>query len=90
MKYAILSFVYTLLLDVLVLYSFSMKQNEVVYEFEQRQQDMQVNYAVDAASWMMLYDTPDIDIDYTNMEDIHVSPEVALETYKAIMVRSMC
>lgn len=89
MKYAILSFVYTLLLDVLVFYSFSMKQNEVVYEFEQRQQDMQVNYAVDAASWMMLYDTPDIDIDYTNMEDIHVSPEVALETYKAIMVRSM-
>lgn len=89
MKYGILAFVYTILLDILVFYSFSMKQNEVIYEFQQRQQDIQVNYAVDAASYMMLHDTPDIDIDYTKMEEIHVSPEVALETYKAIMVRSL-
>lgn len=89
MRFGIIAFMYTLLLDILVFYSFSMRQNEVIYEFEQRQQDIQVNYAVDAATWMMLYDTPDIDIDYTQFSEIRVSPEVALETYKAVMVRGM-
>lgn len=89
MKFGIVAFMYTLLLDILVFVSFAMRQNEVIYEFEQRQQDIQVNYAVDAAAWMMLYDTPDIDIDYTNLSEIQVSPEVALNTYEAVMVRGM-
>lgn len=89
MKFGILTFVYTLLLDMVVFYSFAMKQNEIIYEFNQRMQDIQVNYATDAAAWMMLYDTPDIDIDYTTMSDIKVSPEVALKTYEAVMVRGL-
>lgn len=89
MRYGIIAFIYTILLDILVFTSFAMRQNEVIYEFEQRMQDIQVNYAVDAASWMMLHDTPDIDIDYTEFSEIRVSPEVALETYLAVMVRGM-
>lgn len=89
MRYGIIAFIYTLLLDILVFTSFSMRQNEVIYEFEQRAQDIQVNYAVDAATWMMLHDTPDIDIDYAEFSEIRVSPEVALETYLAVMVRGL-
>ena len=73
----------------LVFFSFAMRQNEVIYEFEQRQQDLQVNYACDAATWMMLNETPDIGIDYTNISEIRVSPQIALDTYEAVMVRGL-
>ena len=64
-----------------------MRQNEVIYEFEQRQQDIQVNYAVDAATQLMLSNTNDIYLDYQDLDNIYVDPAVALETYKGIMVR---
>ena len=87
MRFGIIATIYTLFLDMLIFTTFAMRQNETIYEFNQRQQDIQVNYAVDAASWMMLYETPDIDIDYSNLNDIKVSPQIALETYEGIMVR---
>lgn len=89
MRFGIISSIFTILLDILVFMSFTMRQNEVVYESEQRLQDIQVNYATDAASWMMLNETPDIGIDYTNLSDIKVDPQVALETYEAVMVRGL-
>ena len=89
MKYSILAMIYIILLDALVFLGFTMRQNEVLYEQQQRQQDIQVNYATDAATWMMLNETPDIDIDYTNISTIVLSPEVALNTYEAMMVRGL-
>lgn len=89
MRFGTIAMIYTLFLDIIVFTTFAMRQNELVYEFNQRQQDIQVNYATDAAAWMMLYETPDIDIDYNNINDIRVSPEVALNTYEAIMIRGM-
>lgn len=89
MRFSIIAMMYTLLLDILVFTSFASRQNEIVYEFNQRQQDIQVNYATDAATWMMLNETPDIDTDYTDLSKIKVSPEVALNTYDAMMIRGM-
>jgi hypothetical protein len=80
---------YTILLDILVFVSFATRQNEVIYESEQRLLDIQVNYATDAAAWMMLNETADIDIDYTDLTDIKSDPQVALQTYEAVMVRGL-
>lgn len=79
---------YTILLDMLIFTNFSLRQNEMYYELDQRLQDMQVNYATDAAAYFMLTETNDIGIDYTDLGYIRVDPEVALQTYEAIMVRS--
>ena len=87
MKYGILTMLYTIFLDVLVFTTFALRQNELVYEFNQRQYDIQINYATDAAAWMMLHDTADIDIDYADLASIRVDPNVALQTYEAMMVR---
>ena len=87
MKFSTITLIYLILLDSLVFYAFSMRQNEVLYEFEQRQQDIQVNYAVDAATQLMLENTNDIHLDYTDLQRIYIDPQVALETYKGVMVR---
>lgn len=87
MKFSTLTLIYLILLDSFIFYAFSIRQNEVLYEFEQRQQDIQVNYAVDAATQLMLANTNDIYLDYKDMQSIYVDPEVALETYKGVMVR---
>lgn len=87
MKFSTITLLYLIMLDSLIFYSFSIRQNEVLYEFEQRQQDIQVNYAVDAATQLMLSNTNDIYLDYQNMEKIYVDPQVALDTYNGLMVR---
>ena len=87
MRYSILTLVFVILLDAFIFYDFAMQQNEMIYEFEQRQQDIQVNYAVDAATTLMLFNTNDIYLDYTDLQEVFIDPEVALETYEGIMVR---
>lgn len=88
MRFAIIAMLYTLLLDMLIFTNFSLRQNEMYYELDQRLQDMQVNYATDAAAYFMLTETNDIGIDYEDLGYIRVDPVVALQTYEAIMVRS--
>lgn len=88
MKFATIAMLYTILLDMLIFTNFSLRQNEMYYELDQRIQDMQVNYATDAAAYFMLTETNDIGIDYQDLGYIRVDPEVAVQTYEAIMVRS--
>lgn len=88
MKFSIIAMIYTILLDMLIFTNFSLRQNEMYYELDQRLQDIQINYATDAAAYFMLTETNDIGIDYTDLGYIRVDPEVALQTYEAIMVRS--
>lgn len=88
MRFAIIAMMYTILLDMLIFTNFSLRQNEMYYELDQRLQDMQINYATDAAAYFMLTETNDIGIDYADLGYIRVDPVVALQTYEAIMVRS--
>ena len=64
-------------------------QRQSVYELQQRQLDLQVNYAIDAAAQEMLGDSASIDTDYINWGDVTVEPEVALRAYEAVLLRSL-
>ncbi|MCM1440495.1 MAG: hypothetical protein NC131_15045, partial [Roseburia sp.] len=89
MRFSIIAMLYTILLDMLIFTNFSLRQNEMYYELDQRLQDMQINYATDAAAYFMLTETNDIGIDYADLGYIRVDPVVALQTYEAIMVRAL-
>ena len=89
MKFSIFSIIYTLLLAILVFYSFAIRQVEITYDAQQRMYDLQVNYATDAATWLMLHETEDINIDYASGSAIMLDPQVALEAYEGVMVRSL-
>lgn len=64
-------------------------QNQAVYEFEQRQMDLQVNYAVDAAVQEMVVNSTHLGTDYADWGAMTVEPEVALDTYLAVLLRSL-
>lgn len=88
MKYSALAFPFVILMDIVVFVSFIMWQHESVYEFEQRQLDLQVNYAIDAATQEMLENSTHLNTDYANWGSMTVEPEVALDTYLAVLVRN--
>jgi hypothetical protein len=64
-------------------------QQQSVYEFEQRQMDLQVNYSVDAATQQMLSDGTHIETDYIDWGVMTVEPEIALNTYEAVLLRNL-
>lgn len=78
-----------LLIDIIVYMNFFQWQQESIYEFEQRQIDLQVNYAVTAAAQEMLEDGTNIDTDYSNWGDMTVEPELALDTYVSVLLRNL-
>ena len=61
---------------------------ETVYEFDQRQSDIVINYAVEAATQEMLSNTGDILLDYINWESIQLDPTAGYNAYLAIVLRS--
>lgn len=84
-----IAFPITLLMDVLVFLNFYNWQQQAVYEFEQRQMDLQVNYAVDAAVHDMLYDGTHLGTDYATWGEMTTEPEVALDTYISVLLRNL-
>ena len=89
MRFSIITSLYCVLLMVICFTAFSMRQNEVLYETEQRRQDIQSDYATDAAVLLMLYETPDLGLDYSELSNIMVDPQVALDTFEAVMIRGL-
>lgn len=88
MKFSALALPFVVLMDIVVFVSFIMWQHESVYEFEQRQLDLQVNYAIDAATQEMLENSSHLSTDYADWGSMVVEPEVALDTYLAVLVRN--
>ena len=88
MKFSVLALPFVVLMDIVVFVSFIMWQHESVYEFEQRQLDLQVNYAIDAATQEMLENSSHLSTDYADWGSMVVEPEVALDTYLAVLVRN--
>lgn len=89
MRFSIIGLTLTILLDALLFVNFLEWNRESVYEFEQRQLDLQVNYAVDAAIQEMLSNTTDINTDYVNWGEMTVEPETALFTYESVLIRNL-
>lgn len=89
MRWMLIAAPLTILIDCICFVNFFSWQNQSVYEFQQRQLDLQVNYAVDAAAQEMLSDGTHIDTDYIDWGSMTVEPEVALRTYESILLRNL-
>lgn len=89
MKFISLSFPLIILIECIVFVNFFQWQQQSVYEFEQRQQDIQVNYSCDAAVQEMLANGTHLDTDYATWRDMVLEPELALDTYLAVLIRNL-
>lgn len=89
MRWQALATPLTILICVLCFMNFFNWHQQSVYEFEQRQLDLQVNYAVDAATQEMLSEGVHIGTDYIDWGSMTVEPTVALSTYQAVLLRNL-
>lgn len=76
-------------MDIIAFISFYNWNQEAAYEFEQRQMDIQVNYAINAAAQEMLNSGTHIGTDYADWGEMTVEPEIALDTYLTVMMRGL-
>ena len=88
MRFSVLAIPLVLLMDIFIMLSFFNWHQESVFEWEQRQADLQVNYAIDAATQEMLKNTPVLYTDYANWGSMQVDPEVAYYTYVSLLIRN--
>lgn len=88
MRWQVVAFPIIILMDILVFFNFYKWQRQAIYEFNQRQMDLQVNYAVDAAVHDMLRDGTHLGTDYATWGEMTSEPEVALNTYVALLLRN--
>ncbi len=89
MRYTLIAFPLVLLIEVYTFVNFFQWQQQSVYEFNQRQQDLWVNYSTDAAVQEMLSDGTHINTDYADWGSMTVEPEVALRVYQSMLLRNM-
>ena len=66
MKWQSLAFPLVLLMDIIIVLNFIQWQRDSVYDIQQRQLDLQVNYATDAAAQDLLGLGVHIDTDYAD------------------------
>ncbi len=89
MRYQVIAFPLGILMGVFMFINFTLWYQVSVYEFEQRQMDLQVNYAVDAAVQEMLANGTHLGTDYADWGSMTIEPEVALDTYLAVLIRNL-
>lgn len=89
MRWQTLATPLTILICVFAFMNFFSWHQQSVYEFEQRQLDLQVNYSVDAATQEMLSEGTHIGTDYIDWGSMTVEPSVALSTYQAVLLRNL-
>lgn len=71
-----------------MLMTFNQYNLDMSREFSRRVQDVQVNYASDAAVDEMLMYSEDLSMDYNDMDFAKLNPEVGVDTFSTIMVKS--
>lgn len=89
MKFQLIAFPLVLLIEVFTYLNFFSWQQQSVYEFNQRQLDLWVNYSVDAAVQEMLSDGTHLNTDYIDWGSMTIEPEVALRVYQGMLLRNM-
>ncbi len=89
MRYQVIAFPLGILMGVFMFINFTLWYQVSVYEFEQRQMDLQVNYSVDAAVQEMLANGTHLGTDYADWGSMTIEPEVALDTYLAVLIRNL-
>ncbi len=88
MKFSIFALPFVFLLDIFVMLNFLNWHRQSLYEYQERQMDIQVNYCIDAATQRMLEGTSDIRADWSDWKAISVDPEIAYDTYLELLVRN--
>ena len=88
MRWQALAFPIVLLMDIIIVLNFIQWQRDSVYDIQQRQLDLQVNYATDAAAQDLLGLGIHIDTDYADWGNMKVEPELAYDTYMAVLLRN--
>lgn len=88
MRWSFIAWPLIILMDVVMVINFISYHEETVYEFDQRQSDIVINYAVEAATQEMLSNTGDILLDYINWESIQLDPTAGYNAYLAVVLRS--
>lgn len=88
MKFIAIAYPMSILIIVIAFLNFYNWHNESVYEFDQRQMDLQVNYATDAATQEMLAGSYSLETDYVDWGKMSVSPNTAYDTFLAVMLRN--
>lgn len=89
MKFIAFAYPIILLMDIIVFINFYNWQQESIYEFEQRQLDIQVNYAVEAATQEMLSIGTHIDTDYADWGRATLEPQIALDTFTTVLMKNL-
>lgn len=75
-------------MDIVIFLNFVQWQRESAYDVQQRQLDLQINYSTDAAAQDMLGLGTHIDTDYADWGNMVVEPELAYDTYMAVLLRN--
>lgn len=88
MKFISLGYTMCILIMAIAFLNFFNWHRESVYEFDQRQMDLQVNYAIDAATQDMLAGSYSLETDYVDWGRMSVTPSVAYDTFLAVMLRN--
>lgn len=88
MKFIAFSYPMIILIMIVTFLNFYNWHKESVYDFDQRQMDLQVNYAVDAATQEMLAGSHSLETDYVDWGKMSISPSVAYDTFIAVMLRN--
>lgn len=88
MKHIALAFPLIILIECIIFANFLSWQNQAMYEFEQRQRDLQTNYATDAAVQEMLASGTNLGTDYASWGEMTLEPEIAYNTYVSVLLRN--
>lgn len=89
MRFIGIAYPLVMLIDVIMFMNFWQWHQQSMYEFEQRQMDLQVNYAVDASVHDMLMTGTHLGTDYATWGEMTIEPEVALDTYVRVLLRNI-
>lgn len=89
MRYMAIAFPLAILIDCIAFVNFYAWQQQAVYEFDQRQMDLAVNYSADAATQEMLANGTHLGTDYATWGEMTVEPELALDIYLAVLIRNL-
>lgn len=89
MRYIGLAFPLVILIDCIIFVNFFMWQSQALYEFDQRQYDLMVNYSSDAAIQEMLANGTHIGTDYATWGEMTIEPELALDVYLTVLIRNL-
>ena len=89
MRWCVLAVPLVLLMDIIMLINYNNYRQAEFDAIVQREYDIMINYAVDAAVQESMLQVMDSSVDYKDIYSINLEPDAALDTYCECMLRSL-